>query len=246
MTDDTIHGLKQVTMFRDLPDDMLAALDEVAGRRSLEKDEALFQKGDAGDSLFTIGKGRVKIVTKDAAGAEIILNQCGPGEVIGDMSLFDQEPRSAGVIALESVEVMELKRDALLKLLDQHPEVAMSVIRGMSHRLRDNTTYIQKAIEWSKKIAAGDFSFTEQTQSRDMLSNATSEDRIGQFLSAFFTMARNVKKREEDLKKQVEKLTIQIDEERRKKEFEELTSTDFYANLKQQAKTLRAQRKDNE
>ena len=59
-------------------------------------------------------------------------------------------------------------------------------------------------------------------------------------------MARNVKKREDDLKREVEKLTIQIDENRRKQEFEELTNTDFYANLKAQAKLLRSQRADNE
>jgi len=57
-------------------------------------------------------------------------------------------------------------------------------------------------------------------------------------------MARNVREREEKLKLQVEKLTLQIDEARRKQEFEELTSSDFYANLKEQAKKLRDQRQD--
>jgi hypothetical protein len=57
---------------------------------------------------------------------------------------------------------------------------------------------------------------------------------------------RSVKAREDSLKQQLEKLTIEIDEARRKQEFEELTSTDFYANLKEQAKKLREQRKDSE
>jgi CRP-like cAMP-binding protein len=161
------------------------------------------------------------------------------------MSLFDQAPRSAGVIALSYATLLELKRDALLKLLDRRPDVALLVIRGISSRLRGSTTYIEKAIEWSRKMAEGDFSFTEQTQSSDLLSDATQEDRAKQFLSEFFKMARNVREREEKLKQEVEKLTIQIDQARRKKEFEELTATEFYSNLKEQAKILRAQRTDN-
>ena len=244
MTDDTIAQLKKTFLFQGLPDDVLGVLSRSIIHRRLSKDEVLFRKGDAGDSLFMIGDGWVKIVTEDAFGSQLTLNQCGPGEAVGEMSLFDQAPRSAGVVALSDVALLELKQDALLKLLDQRADVALLVIRGISSRLRGSTTYIEKAIEWSKKIADGDFSFTEQTQSSELLGQATQEDRAKQFLSEFFKMARNVREREEKLKQQVEKLTLQIDEARRKQEFEELTSSDFYANLKEQAKKLRDQRQD--
>ena len=74
----------------------------------------------------------------------------------------------------------------------------------------------------------------------------TDEDKAGQLLAAVFQMVRNVKEREDQLKKQVEKLILQIDETRRKQEFEEITSTDFYADLKEQAKRLRAQRAEQQ
>ena len=244
MTDETIQQLKKTFLFNGLPDDVLGTLSNSIIHHQLPKDKTLFRKGDAGDSLFMIGEGWVKIVTDDALGSQLTLNQCGPGEAIGEMSLFDQAPRSAGVVALSDVTLLELKRDALLKILDQRPDVALLVIRGISSRLRGSTTYIEKAIEWSNKICEGDFSFTEQTQSRDLLGDATQEDRAKQFLSEFFKMARNVREREEKLKQQVVKLTLQIDETRRKQEFEELTSSDFFANLKDQAKKLREQRLD--
>lgn len=244
MTDETIQQLKKTFLFNGLPDDVLATLSSSILQRQFKKGDVLIRKGDEGDSLFMIGDGWVKIVTVDALGNELTLNQCGPGEAVGEMSLFDRAPRSAGVVALSEVAVLELKRDAFLKLLDQRPDVALLVIRGISSRLRGSTTYIEKAIEWSKKIAEGDFSFTEQTQSRDLVGDASDEDRARQFLSEFFKMARNVREREENLKRQVEKLTLQIDEARRKQEFEELTNTDFYANLKEQAKKLREQRVD--
>lgn len=246
MIDETIQQLKKSFLFNGLPDDVLGILSNSIVQRQLPKDETLFRKGDAGDSLFMIGEGWVKIVTEDALGSQLTLNQCGPGEAVGEMSLFDQAPRSAGVVALSDVTLLELKRDALLKLLNQRPDVALLVIRGISSRLRGSTTYIEKAIEWSKKIADGDFSFTEQTQPAELLGNATQEDRAKQFLSEFFKMARNVHEREEKLKQQVEKLTLQIDEARRKQEFDELTSSDFFANLKEQARKLRDQRLDKD
>jgi CRP-like cAMP-binding protein len=245
MIDRTVQQLRKIYLFHGLPDEVLAALSNSIVQRRLRKDEILIRKGEEGDSLFMIGEGWVKIVTEDALGNQLTLNQCGPGETVGEMSLFDKAPRSAGVIALSDVTVLELKRDAFLELLDRRPDVALLVIRGISSRLRGSTTYIEKAIEWSRKMAEGDFSFIEQTHSRELLGEASDEDRARQFLSEFFKMARNVRKREEKLKQQVEKLTLQIDEARRKQEFEELTSTDFYANLKEQARKLRAQRADN-
>lgn len=68
------------------------------------------------------------------------------------------------------------------------------------------------------------------------------DDKATQLLSAFFTMVRKVKEREDVLKQQLEQLTFEIDQVRRKQEFEEITSTEFYAKLKEQAKTLRQQR----
>ena len=150
------------------------------------------------------------------------------------------------MVALTQTEVLELKQDAFFDLLDQRPDLTLNIIRSISARLRFSTTYIQKAIEWSKKIAEGDYSFMDQIQpGQDNTQRGTDEDKAGQLLSAFFHMVKGVKEREEKLKQQVEKLTLAIDETKRRQEFEELTSTDFYANLKAQAKMIRQQRQDN-
>ena len=244
MTQEFAH-LKKAFLFQGLPDDALAALAQKVNRHTFVRDAVLIRRGDAGDSLYVIDEGNVKIVTVDAQGGELVINRCGPGETIGEMSLFDREPRSADVIALEDTSVLELKHDAFFDLLDQRPDLALNIIRSISSRLRFSTTYVQKAIEWSKKIAAGDYSFMDQIQSTQEGQIDTDEDKAGQLLSAFFQMVKGVQAREENLKQQVEKLTLAIDEARRKQEFEELTSTDFYANLKAQAKKIREQRTDN-
>ncbi|KXK13867.1 MAG: sensor protein [Chloroflexi bacterium OLB14] len=93
-------------------------------------------------------------------------------------------------------------------------------------------------------MAEGDYSFLDYTQ--PMVNTVgTDDDKAAQLLSTFYSMVRKVKAREEGLKQQVEILTFQIDQDRRKKEFEEITSTEFYSNLKEQAKTLRRKRQDS-
>ncbi len=244
MTTHELDHLKKAFLFQGLPDAALAALAQKLERRTFSPTDTLIHRGDAGDSLYVIDEGRVKIVATDAQGGELVINQCGPGETIGEMSLFDRAPRSADVIALAHTTVLELKHDAFFELLGQRPDLAFNIIRSISSRLRFSTIYIQKAIEWSQKIAEGDYSSMEQIQSAAEGGSGTDEDKAGQLLSAFFHMVKGVKAREEDLKQQVEKLTLEIDEARRQKEFEELTSTDFYAKLKAQAKQIRSQRTD--
>jgi CRP-like cAMP-binding protein len=241
---DDVSRLKKAFMFQGLPDDVLSVLAQKVSRRTLSQGETLFQLGDKGDALYIIDEGWVKITRQDVKGNELLLNRCGPGETIGEMSLLDQEPRSAGVVAISDAEVLELKREGFFELLDQRPDVAMVLIRSMSSRLRFSGMYFQKMIEWSKKIAEGDYSFMDQIQPlTDGVSNSD-EEKANQMLSAFFQMVKGVKEREEKLKRQVEKLTLAIDETKRREEFEELTQTDFYANLKAQAQQIRQQRKD--
>jgi CRP-like cAMP-binding protein len=184
-------------------------------------------------------------VREDNQGNEVVLNSCGPGEAIGEMSVLDQEPRSAGVVAISDATVLELKQEGFIDLLEQRPDVALTLIRSISSRLRFSGAYVQKVIEWSQRIAEGDYSFIDQ-QADLTVQTDKDEDKAGQLLSAFFQMVKGVKAREDNLKRQVEKLTLEIDEARRKQEFEELTGTDFYANLKSQAAKIRQQRTDKQ
>ena len=246
MEQETTAQLKKIDWFTELPDDMLAVLAQKVHKRQLDKGEVLFNKGDEGDSLFIINSGWVNVVTKDSQGADVVLNQVGEGEIIGEMALLDNEPRSAGVVALEETTVLELNRDGFMEILRQQPDFALSVIRNFSSRMRYNTQYIERITEMSKRVAKGDYSFIGDTQPLKMRAkNVSDQDKIVQLLAEFFAMVQGVKKREDELKRQLEKLTFQIDEAKRKQEFEEITGTEFYTNLKAQAKALRAKRTDN-
>ena len=241
MIGDVLQKIRETNFFKELSGDALAAVAEKAAMRKYAPNEAMMRKGDPADSFFVILDGHLKIVTTDAKGDEIIINKVGPGESIGELALVDERPRSAGAIALDEVEALELTKDAFFDLLDHRLDVSLGIMRGFSSRLRFSTTYIEKVIDWSQKTAAGDYSFLEQTQ---LVNNITGSDdaKAAQLLSAFYSMVKNVKAREENLKQELERLTFEIDQERRKKEFEEITGTEFYARLKEQAKTLRQKR----
>jgi CRP-like cAMP-binding protein len=242
MKQELINHLKGAFLFQGLPDETLATVAEKVSLRQLAEGDTLIQEGETGDALYVIHDGWFKIVTHDAQGGEVIINKVGPGETIGEMALLDSAPRSASAIALSTASVLELKKDAFLAILDGRPDVALALIRRLSSRLRFSTTYIQQAIHWSQRIGEGDYSFIEQAPPVEN-EVGSDEDKAAQFLSAFFKMVRSVKAREDDLKQQLERLTLEIDEARRKTEFEDLTGTDFYAKLKDQARRLREQRK---
>jgi CRP-like cAMP-binding protein len=241
MTGDVLQNIHKTEFFKELSDDALAAVAAKTTMRKLAPGVVMMRKGDPADSFYLILEGHLKIVTTDARGEEIIINKVGPGETIGELSLVDALPRSAGAVALDEVEALELTRDAFFELLDQRLDVALGILRGLSNRLRFSTTYIEKVIDWSQKTAEGDYSFLEYTQP---LTNkaGTDDDKAAQLLSTFYSMVRKVKAREEGLKQELERLSFEIDQERRKKEFEEITGTEFYSKLKEQAKTLRQKR----
>ncbi len=243
---DLVGKLKETFLFRDLPEDALEAIAQKIAVRKLSKGDVLMRKGENGDSVFMLYRGSVNIVTTDSLGRELVINNCGPGETIGEMALLDEAPRSATAIALVNSEALELKQDDFHALLNQRPDLALGMIQGLSSRLRFSTTYIEKTVEWSQKIADGDYSIVEDTPTIPTHSG-TDEDKAITLLSAFFQMVKRVKAREDVLKKQVEKLTFEIDQARRKRDFKEITGTEFFTRIKAQAKHLREQRmQDND
>ncbi len=240
MTTNVLQKIRETEFFKELSDEACAAVAAQASMRHFSPGEAMMKKGDPADSFFIIMEGMLKIVTTDARGDEIIINKVGPGESIGELALVDELPRSAGVIALDDVEALELTKKNLFELLARQ-DVSLGILRGFSRRLRFSTTYIEKVIDWSQKTAEGNYAFLEQTQPL-LTKTGSDEDKATQLLSAFFSMVRKVKEREEELKNELERLTVEIDQERRKREFEEITSSEFYTQLKEQAKELRRKR----
>src|SRR5689334_21411647 len=92
--------LTMVPFFSSLPDEALQEVAAACRPRRFERGEVLFDEGDPAEALVILRSGRVKVVLVGANGEETILHVAGPGEVLGELSLVDDEPRSATAVAI--------------------------------------------------------------------------------------------------------------------------------------------------
>jgi CRP/FNR family transcriptional regulator, cyclic AMP receptor protein len=120
-----------------LDPEQLHTLHEHGINRRFRKGQAIFHEGGTSDRVVILLKGRVKVSTTTDEGKEIILAFRGPGDMLGELSAIDGEPRSASVEAIEPVEALALAATDFRSFLIAHPDVALLLLRMMSRRLRD-------------------------------------------------------------------------------------------------------------
>jgi len=128
--------LKRVPLFADLSAADLARFGEVTREREYPKNSVILFEDDPGDALYIVSTGQVKVVLIGEDGREVILSVLGDGDFFGEMSLIDDEPRSAHVIAMRDSHVLVLRRDDFQSQLEQHPKVALHLLRVLVQRLR--------------------------------------------------------------------------------------------------------------
>lgn len=128
--------LKRVSIFGDLDAASLSGLEGLFKDKSYDKEALIVGQEDAGDALFVLTEGRVKVVLYGPSGREVILSVFKPGDFFGEMSLLDNEPRSANVIAVEPSRLLMLDRAAFARHLAQNPKTALNVLAELSRRLR--------------------------------------------------------------------------------------------------------------
>jgi CRP/FNR family transcriptional regulator, cyclic AMP receptor protein len=129
--------LRNVPLFKELGDEDLAVIADLAVERHIPRGAVILTEGDLGDSLFAIMSGRVKVFIGDEDGREIILKILGPGEFFGEMALIDKQPRSASVTAIEATTLKVLSQSAFQECLKRAPKIATTVMTALAKRLRD-------------------------------------------------------------------------------------------------------------
>lgn len=229
--------LAQFDLFKGLPESSLENLAKKLKSIRLEAGDVLFEKGDPGDSVFIVKSGNLKVISKDNEGTEVVLNQVGAGAVIGEMSLLDSGPRSAGVVALTEATLLALSSDDFMGVLNSQPQMGLEISRSLIQRLRFATTYIENAIEWSQLIAKGDYSFIESLDEDESFAGSGSDqERAARFLGAFFQMVEEIKAREDELKEELVRLKIEIDQTKRKQEVNEIAQSEFFRSIQEKKK----------
>jgi CRP-like cAMP-binding protein len=106
----------------------------------------IFQKGDPGDSMMAVVRGRVKICTYSADGRELVLNIIDRGGLFGEIAVLDGQPRSNDVVALEDTDLLVLTRARLMPFLTADPEIATRLIGVLCQRLRQTSEQLEDAL----------------------------------------------------------------------------------------------------
>ncbi len=134
MTDDQV--VRRAPLFSALDDASAASLRASMGNVKLGKGTVLFSEGDEGDHLYVIVEGKLKLGTSSGDGRENLLSVLGPGEMFGELSLFDPGPRTATATAVTDVRLLSLGHDKVIPWVTQHPQVALDLLGRLSQRLR--------------------------------------------------------------------------------------------------------------
>ena len=134
--------LDAIPLFAHLDKEELARIGEVTRERPYPKNSVILFEDDPGDSLYVVVSGRVKVVLIGEDGREVILSTMDKGDFFGEMSLIDDQPRSAHVIAMENSRLLVLRRDDFHRCLDTTPRIALGLLRALSKRLRQADSQI--------------------------------------------------------------------------------------------------------
>jgi CRP/FNR family cyclic AMP-dependent transcriptional regulator len=128
--------LSRAPLFSALDDDAAHALRASMNEVRLPRGDTLFREGDSGDCLYVITDGKIKLGRTAPDGRENILAVLGPGEMFGELSLFDPKPRTATAVAVVDSTLMSLGHENLDELLTGRPAVAEAMLAALAQRLR--------------------------------------------------------------------------------------------------------------
>ena len=128
--------LSSAPLFAALDAEASAALRASMENITIAKGDVLFHEGQLGDRMYIITGGKVKLGHTAPDGRESILAVLGPGELLGELSLFDPGPRTATAVALTGLTALGLGHGALRPWLTGRPEVAESLLQALAQRLR--------------------------------------------------------------------------------------------------------------
>lgn len=129
--DERLGWLRAVPLFRGCAEASLVALAERTTEVDFRPGQVIVQQGQVGNGLFLVIAGTARVTT-----GEQELAQLGPGDVIGELSVIDQEPRVATVVAIDAVNCLALASWDLLALVDSDPALARNLLSELAARLR--------------------------------------------------------------------------------------------------------------
>jgi CRP-like cAMP-binding protein len=135
--EESVTLLGQVPVFETLAPEDLQHVAEVAVPRSFAPHQVIFREGDNSDTCYVVRSGHARAMREHVDGRTLALAHFGPGDIFGELAMFDDESRSATVETLDAVDAIALAGSDMRRLLRQHPEIAVKLVISLGRRLRE-------------------------------------------------------------------------------------------------------------
>ncbi|HLE50577.1 MAG TPA: cyclic nucleotide-binding domain-containing protein [Anaerolineales bacterium] len=244
-TAERLNILRSVSIFTETPEESLLDAAGLLKKIEFKAGQKIFDKGDPGDCMYIIVHGKVKVHD-----GELILNYLGKWDVFGEMAALDPEPRSATVTAVEDTYLLRLGQADLYELMNRRTGVSRRIIQILCQRLRARMRDMVEDFEYMQQFArvtAAAVAVEAGVYVPESLNEvAARSDELGQLARVFQRMVREVDTREKRLKQQVAELRIEIDEVKKTRQVADITETEYFKELRNKARQLRAGRSERE
>jgi len=132
----TVETLRQVPLFESLDDEAAKKLFELLESLDCKANTFLFRAGEAGDAMYIIERGKVRICVQATDGHEVTLTEFGRGDFFGEMALLDGQRRSADAVVAEDSRLAVLSREHFVSFMRSSPDVALEMLTALANRLR--------------------------------------------------------------------------------------------------------------
>jgi CRP/FNR family transcriptional regulator, cyclic AMP receptor protein len=133
---DVVGLLERVPVFETLAREDLARVAEVAVPRRFSAGQVIFREGDQSDTCYVVAGGHARALREHGDGRTIALARFGPGDIFGELAMFDDESRSATVEALDDLHALAILGHDMRRLLREHPDIAVKLVIALGRRLR--------------------------------------------------------------------------------------------------------------
>jgi len=135
--EDIVELLHGVTVFEALAPDDLHRVAEVAVPRRFASGQVIFREGDESDTCYVVRRGHCRAIRENTDGRTIALAHFGPGDIFGELAMFDDERRSATIETLDDVSAIAIAGSDMRRLLREHADIAVKLVIGVARRLRE-------------------------------------------------------------------------------------------------------------
>jgi CRP-like cAMP-binding protein len=177
-TVEIVELLARVPVFSTLQEGDLEQIAQLAVPRSFDAGQVVLREGDRSDSCYIVQAGRARAVHEHGDGRTITLATFGPGDIFGELALFEDERRSATVEALGEMRVVAVLGPDMRRLITEHPQIAMRLLIGLGRRLREtNERLARRSFQTvQSRVASALSELVEQAQPQSPPAQAERRD----------------------------------------------------------------------